>query len=238
MHDNIDVIICSKCQNEIRNNENFRTFSCDHRICDNCYKSHLLERSTMILFPVKLLNCIILGCNGYQLNSARNFIDYIENTNDEKLIKKYMPSILFLQYGLEPFFQREYEKYIELYLNIIELIANSFDCCRKYKILYCILEIIGIIFAIVFFPIYIIILPIFFHFAIKDLYYFKFLPELNKRYNNNKLLAFSIILAEEILSIVFLFSLIALHYIYSILFFPIMLLVLLIRNLIYGVQMC
>ena len=232
-----DVIICSKCENQIGNNVNFRIFECEHTICNTCFIQFLSESDTMIIFPVKLINCIILGCKGYLLMRSHTLIDIIEKSNNENLIKKYKKSILFLEYGLQPFFQRKFEKYLDLYTCIIEFIGNLFDCCYKCELLYCILEVIGMILAIIFLPVFVTVVPIFFHFAIKDLYYFKFLPEIRKK-NYNIVLLLSIILAEEILSLVLLFPLIAWHYIYSILFFPIMLLVLLIRNLIYGVRMC
>ena len=100
----------------------------------------------------------------------------------------------------------------------------------------CVLGALLIILAHIFFPIFIILVPIFFHFAIKDLYYFKFLPEIRKK-NYNKIVYFTVILGEEILSLIFLFPLIACHYIY-LLFFPILILVQLIRNLIYGLPIC
>ena len=192
----------------------------------------------MVLFPVKLLNCFILGCKGYKLVRSSYIIDFINGTNNQKLIKKYLPSTLFLEYGLEPYFQREYEKYLDIYTYIVDRIARLYGrCCNIPDPLDCIIETFGFIFAFIFFPIFIIIVPIFFHFAIRDLYYNKFLPEIRKK-DYNKMVHCIIILGEEILAIVFLFPLIAWHYIFSALFFPIMLLVLLIRNLIYGVKMC
>jgi hypothetical protein len=112
------------------------------------------------------------------------------------------------------------------------LLSKPFDCFEKYAIFYTILEIIGVIFILIFIPVYIIIFPIYLHYAIKDLYYFKFLPEIRKQYNN-KLIFLSIVLGEEILSLVLLFPLIVLHYIFNSLYFPILCLVLLIRYLIY-----
>ena len=119
-------------------------------------------------------------------------------------------------------------------LPFYEIVAKLFDCFNKYRIFYFILKIIGIIFAVIFIPIYIIIFPIYLHFAIKDLYYFKFLPEIRNQYNN-KLIFLSIILGEVILSLVLLFPLIALHYIFNIFYFPIFSLVMLIRYLIYHI---
>ena len=237
MHDNLERLLCDKCENEIGNNDISRIFfKCGHRICGNCFKKHLLENNAMVLFPVKLLNCIVSGCKGYRLVRYKNIIDFIQDSNDAKLIKKYKASILFVEYGLQPFFQREYENYIEIYFYFADLFAKLFDCFRDYDIFYSILEIIGVIFGILFLVIFVAIVPIFFHFAIKKLYYLKLLPEIRNKYN--KFIIFFIFLGEEILSLVFLFTLIAWHYIFSALFFPIMLLVLLIRNLIYGVEIC
>ena len=236
MQENFDITICSKCDRQIQHN-NFRTFSCDHIICNNCFIENLLNSRTMVIFPVKLLNCIILGCKGYRLVRSTNLIQFIKDTNNEKLIKKYIPSALFVEYGLEPYFQKEYEKYIDLYGDFLEAISHIYYLCHFRDSLDCILSTIGYILVAIFFPVFIIVVPIFFHFAIRDLYYNKFLPEIRKKYYN-ELVYCAIILGEEILAVVFLFPLIAWHYIFSALFFPIMLLVLLIRNLIYGVSMC
>ena len=96
---------------------------------------------------------------------------------------------------------------------------------------------IGIIFGCIFIPVYFIIVPIFFHYAIKKLYYSKFIPDIDDKYNN-KLINWIIILGEEILTLVFTFTLFAFNYLYPILFFPILLLILLIRKLIYGTRIC
>ena len=173
--------IPSKCENQIGNNVTFKTFECSHIICSNCFIQFLSESDTMILFPVKLLNCIIPGCKGYLLTRSNWIINFIEKSNNENLIKKYKKSFLFLEYGLQPFFQKEYEKYLDIYGFILEFIGNLFYCCYKCELLYCILEIIGMIIGIIFLPIFVIAVPIFFHFAIKDLYYFKFLPEIRKK---------------------------------------------------------
>ena len=236
MQENFDITICSKCDRQIQHN-NFRTFSCDHIICNNCFIENLLNSRTMVIFPVKLLNCIILGCKGYRLIRSTTLIQFIKDTNNEKLIKKYIPSALFVEYGLEPYFQKEYEKYIDLYGDFLDAISHIYNRCHFRDSLDCILSTIGYILVAIFFPVFIIVVPIFFHFAIRDLYYNKFLPEIRKKYYNEFVYC-AIILGEEILAVVFLFPLIAWHYIFSALFFPIMLLVLLIRNLIYGVSMC
>ena len=210
---------------------------CRHVICNNCFIENLLERCTMILFPEKIIDCIILGCNGFIILSGDNIAKFITDSNNEKLIKKYKLSILFYDYFLHPFFPRNYGRYLELLFDFYDLIPGLFDCCRKYETLYFILAIIGFFFGFIFIPIYIILVPISIHFTIKNLYYYKFLPELRRQYDN-KFIFYSIVLGEEILSIIFIFSLIAWHYIYTILFFPILFLVVFIRNIIYKLPLC
>ena len=231
MYENHEVIICSKCENEI--NGNFKTFRCEHIICDNCFIEYLLNSCTMIIYPDKLVNCIIPGCNDIKIFYGSDFIQFIKETNNEELIKKYKISILFYNYFLSVFFMEEYEKYLEILFSFNELVAKQFDCFYKYRTFYLILTIIGIFFGFIFILIYLII-PMFLHFALKDLYYCKFLPEIRKQYNN-KLIFLSIILGEEILSLVLLFPLMAWHYIYLILFFSIFGIVMLIRVLIYHI---
>ena len=116
----------------------------------------------------------------------------------------------------------------------IELVGKQFDCFEKYETFYFILKIIGIIFGFILILVYFIMIPISLHFAIKNLYYFKFLSEIRKQYNN-KLIFLSIVLGEEILSLVLLFQLIALHYIHNILAFSIVGIVRLIRYFIYKI---
>jgi len=72
-------------------------------------------------------------------------------------------------------------------------------------------------------------IPIFPHFTIKKYYYFKFIKEIKKEYNN-KILIPLIIFGEEILFLIIIFPLIIIHYIYIILIVPILMLYLLIRQ--------
>ena len=41
----------------------------------------------MIIFPVKIIDCLILGCNSFIMVSGEEFIKFISETNNEKLIK-------------------------------------------------------------------------------------------------------------------------------------------------------
>ena len=99
------------------------------------------------------------------------------------------------------------------------------------------MTVMGFIFGILFIPVYFIIVPIFFHYTIKKLYYYKFIPDIKEKCNN-KLIIWLIIFCEEILTIVFMFTLFAFNYLYPILFFPIFLLVRLIRKLVYDIDIC
>ena len=234
MMNNDNRIICSKCDTEI-NDDTFRTFNCDHIICNNCFIDYLLINDAMIIYPEKVMDCIIIGCKGIKLVYGEPFIKFINGTNNEKLIKKYKKYILFFEYSLKPIFSLA--DYFDILFSFYELIFKLFDCWRNYWRLYDILKVIAIILGCIFVPVYIIIIPIYAHFIIKKTYYFKFLPEIKKQYNN-KLLSLSILLGEEILSIVFLFTLISFHYIFMALFPTILSIILLIRNKIYGIQKC
>ena len=106
MYGNHEAIICSKCENEI--NGNSKTFRCEHRICDNCFIEFLLKSYTMIIFPSKIVNCIISGCKGIKIFYGPNFIKFIKETNNEELIKKYKISILFYNYIISALIYDEY----------------------------------------------------------------------------------------------------------------------------------
>ena len=82
-----ELIFCSKCDNQIDDN-NFKSFECDHLFCYNCIIDYLLKSNTMIIFPLKIFNCIIIGCKGIGLISGDWLGQFIYLTNNEKLIKK------------------------------------------------------------------------------------------------------------------------------------------------------
>jgi len=233
MNNDNETAICSKCNAEINNN-NFKRFQCDDIICNNCLIEYLLTRSLMIIFPVNIINCLIIGCRGIRLMTAEQIIEFINESNNEKLIKKYNKSILLFKYLIKPIFVLK--SYFEILISFYKLIAKLFSCCR-YSKFNDVLEIIGIIFGCIFIPVYVIIIPVFSIFVLKRLYYITFLPEIKNQYNN-KLITNSIIVAEEILSIVFIFTLFILHYLFFSLCLPIFGLALLIRNLYYHIWIC
>jgi hypothetical protein len=62
---NNNLIICSKCGNETGNYQFFS--KCNHTICNNCFENHLLENNYLIIFPKKVIKCIITDCNKYKI---------------------------------------------------------------------------------------------------------------------------------------------------------------------------
>ena len=171
-------------------------------------------------------------------------IGFIKESNNENLKKKYRNQILTNEYFILPFFPREYENYIEIFgdlfffigKNYIKCCPNCEKCCDKccrYIDDYLILAILCRFFAILTLVKYITVFCIFPHFAIKKLYYFKFIKEIKE--HNNKFLLILIILGEEILFLILIFPLMIIHYIYTILFFPILWLICFIRNKIYDI---
>ena len=65
MNANYDIVICSKCENEINENQIFRRFKCGHIYCENCFNECLLENNMRIIFPEKLIACVIIGCKDH-----------------------------------------------------------------------------------------------------------------------------------------------------------------------------
>ena len=231
-----EVNFCSKCETEI-NGQNFKRFRCAHLFCYNCITDYLLKTGTMIIFPLKIFNCLMVGCNGIRVNRGELFVKFVNERNNEKLNKKYKISILFFEYLLDPFFPRIFGDYMEILCFFYEFISKLFDCCRKYEIFYTILEYIGIAFGVMLFPVFLIMIPIFPHYAITRLYYKKFIKEIKMKFNN-KLILYSIISGEVILFTVLMFGLIIMHFLYIMLFLPILGIVVLIRNKIYGLPIC
>ena len=175
----------------------------------------------------------ITDCNNFRLHSSDYLLRYIKETNNENLIKKYRPSFLIYQYFTLPFFPNEYyDLYLKLIFdlldNISRILYHKFYDCKGYDVF----AIIGYIFAFIIIGIYIIAIPIFPHLAIKNLYYYKFLKEFRSEHNNIILLLL-IIVGEEILFIVLIFPLMIMHYLYNILFFPLLFLIDFLRRIIY-----
>ena len=82
----------------------------------------------MIIFPVKIIDCLILGCNSFIMVSGEELIKFISETNNEKLIKKYKPSIILYEYYKKFFFPGLYCKLIDLLFDFYKSIAKLFEC--------------------------------------------------------------------------------------------------------------
>ena len=233
MNDNNEIVICDKCETEINDNR-FRRFRCDHIICNNCLIEYLLGTGVMIICPGNIINCLVEGCKNIGGLPGDRFVKFINDSNNEKLIKKYRVSILFYEYIMKPMFGLQ--SYFKALYKFYDLIGKLFDCCWNMEYFF-ILEIIGsILFVLILAPIYLLIIP-FPLIMIKQAYYYKLLPEITNKYDNN-FIKFSIIISEEILTLVFIFSLLLLHYLYFCLFVPILLLIILLRNLYYKISLC
>ena len=235
MNANFEILICSKCENEIPD-DNFRSLHCDHIICKDCYIDYLLNSCTMKIYPAKVVNCIISGCNGNNYILGDELIQFINESNNEKLIKKYKKSFALYELFIVPFLVHIFRNYMKILFDFYRLIFKKIDKVKNGFLL-CALEIIGYFFALIFIPIYMILIPISVHYPIKKVYYDKLIPEIRNKYDN-KIILISIIFGEIILTLVFIFSLMIFHYIIIILFIPIFGLILIIRNIIYKMPIC
>jgi hypothetical protein len=124
MNNNHERYICSKCDSEIIDN-GIRGFDCDHLICHNCYINHLLETETMILFPEKIIKCIVIGCNKYKIIRGNWFIRFVNEKNNQNLIKKYKNSFLLYEYTLY---------YIFTAYSYFNIIFSFFECLEVYLV--------------------------------------------------------------------------------------------------------
>ena len=62
--ENNNLLICSICENGA---EDFQYFlECDHIICNNCFENHLLENNFILIFPRKVIKCLITDCNNFK----------------------------------------------------------------------------------------------------------------------------------------------------------------------------
>ena len=116
-----------------------------------------------------IIDCLIIGCKGFKLMYAEQIIELVNESNNEKLVKKFNKSIILYKYLINQIFVLQ--SYFDILFSFYELIYKLFSCCYNYKF-YCVLEIIGIIFGCIFIPVYVIIIPVFSIFVLKRLYYF------------------------------------------------------------------
>ena len=229
MNNGIESDLCSKCENAITT---FREFNnCRHLICNDCFENYILEKEAFILGHTTKIKCPIENCNQISNFNTDLFIEFIKDIDNENINRKYRKKILFYKYNLYDIIMnfefKNYRKYIQNYLfKLYNLISDPiYFSCRESEG-YIILETIGMIFGVIFMLIYIIIFPSFFHITIQKLYY-NFIGDSIQKYN--KKLKMPIFLGIELLSIILLFPLIILHYIYS-LCIPIIYLIYLIKK--------
>ena len=217
MGDLIDQDLCNKCQNP---KDSFQTFvKCGHTICDDCFENYLLENNAFKLSNITEIKCPYENCNQNSQFNTEIFIKFILENDNANITRKYRKQILFYKYNLINIimifsFNQYWKIYIsEILLKLYDLISDPFYYSCRNSDGYIILEIIGIIFGLIFLLVYTIIFPLFFHITIQRFYY-KFLKE--TIFDFNKKLKVPIIIGIELISIIFLFPLIAFHYIYSV----------------------
>jgi len=210
--ENNNLLICDKCENET---EDFQYFlECDHIICNNCFEKHLLENNFILIFPRKVIKCLITHCNNYELYARNRLNRYIkEELNNQNLVKKYRSQLLINEYFILPFYLFEDNNYMKIIFGLFGFIKDK--SCKNSEN-NCILQNLFSIFSILI----LLIFPLFPHFSIKKIYYHKFLKEIKNK-QNNKILLILIILGENILFLILLFPLMIIHYLYTIIFSPI-----------------
>ena len=213
MLNGVETIICPKCGEAT---DSFVTFSrCGHLICNLCFENYIIEENNL-KYNVK---CFVNDCNETSRFNNDFYFQFIKYGNNDYLKDNYKKfiflhewSYLSVRYELR---FNNYKDYIELMVNLLEIIARCFDNCISYD---CpgrnALEIIRVIFLVFFVVVYILVVPIFFHIGIRKTYFSFFEPV--KFYNI--FLYLILIIAEELFSITYFLVFIYAHYIYSIRF--------------------
>ena len=205
MTNGVETIFCPK-YDETTNS--FITFNkCGHLICNDCFEKLLLENNN---FKTDI-KCLLDECNEISYFQLNYLIDFIFERNNDNLKKKYRKQLFIYKFKTLPFYNSidEYVKYYGILISLYEFIGHIFYSflhkCKGYFIL----EIIGIIFAVLLIILYPVIFPFSSQIIIKK-YYYSFIRIINKG------LIIPIIIGEELLSIIYFFPMIFIHYIYSI----------------------
>ena len=202
----IENIFCFQCNN---GTNSFITFNnCGHSCCKNCFKNYILANFIKIKKETNI-KCFQQNCNQISIFKKDFLINFIEESRDINLYEKYEKSIKlysFIEYEDYNIFRYfSYDSFIE-FLELFERILKN--CIDN--------EIIGITFFFILIFIFCIIFPIFININMRK-YYYKFSMDVIKKYN--KALVFPIIIAEEILCLIYLIPFIVVDHFYSLLMF-------------------
>ena len=210
----IDSDICAKCQN---GSNSFKTFStCGHIICDDCFETYLEESKPFKLGRITKIKCVMDDCNQISTFNTEILINFIKDIDNSNVKRKYRKKILFYKYNIYDiimkFSSNEYKKYFyNTIFKLYNIISDPIYFNYRYSDYYIFLQIIGYFLGAIFFIIFILFFPFFFHACIKNLYYKNFITTIKKY---RPILKIPIVLGEELLTVIFIFPLIACHYIY------------------------
>ena len=207
----IENDICSKCDN-ITNN--FRTFvKCQHIICLNCFEDYFLENDVKMNENMKL-KCIVEECNNIADISIEVFINIIDNIGNKILTNKYSKvyySKEFVNRFLNYFFHARIDHYNEICFDINTFIfcMDPWTNCFHHRPR--IIEALYIIWLIIFQVLFFYVMPISLQICFRNLYY-NFIRKIIYKYY--KLLVIPLIIAEELLTLIYFFPFGVLHYFY------------------------
>ena len=214
----IETDICSKCDNAI---EKFVHLSkCNHIICYNCLEQYFLEneinRNNNINFK-----CCVEECGQDIKTSEKEFIDIIEEIGNNLLKNKYCKIYYFKPFGinkiLDFFFFRNICDYNDFCWEISEFVNCMrpwLDCLHNIP---CVLEILYIIWLVIFQVIIFYIFPTSLQICFRNLYYNLVRKIIYKFYY--KILIIPLIIGEELLTIIYFVPFGVFHYFYLIINF-------------------
>ena len=220
----IDPDICAKCQN---GSNSLKTFEkCGHLICSDCLETYLEENKPFKLGRNTNIKCVMDDCNQISTFNTEILINFIKEIDNTNLERKYRKQMLFYKYNIYDiimeFSPNECKKYFyNTIFKLYNIISDEIYFKYRNSVYYIFLQIIGYFFGAIFFIIFILFFPFYFHACIKNLYYRSFIIAIK---NFRRKLKKPIAIGEELLTIIFIFPLIVCHYIY-LLFIPFFLLV-------------
>jgi hypothetical protein len=87
----------------------------------------------MIIYPEKIVNCGISGCNGIKVFYGPTFFQFIKETNNEESIEKYKISFLFFNYFLTAFFLKNMKNILKYFLIFVCYFQNHLIVLRNMQ---------------------------------------------------------------------------------------------------------
>ena len=208
----IETDICSKCDNAI---EKFVHFNkCNHIICYNCLELYFLENEINMNDNINF-KCCVEECGQNIQTSEKNFIEIIEDIGNNLLKNKYCKIYYFKPFRtnkiLDFFFFRNICDYNDFCWEISAFVNCMMPWVNCFHNIPCVLEILYLIWLVIFQTIIFYIIPISLQICFRNLYY-NFIRKIIYKYY--KLLVIPLIIAEELLTLIYFFPFGVLHYFY------------------------